>query len=148
MLKFIVRLPGGKDTAFYAQEDDVFIGRVSSINDICIDDRSISRQHAHVKKREEGYTIYDLRSLNGVLLNGTRVSRAVLKDGDEIQLGSVIIKVHTNRPTEDEQLRAIEQSEQTAVAYPDDENEVTGRTNVEHLRRVAKRRKGSRKRKK
>ena len=144
MLKFIVRLPGGKETAFFSQENDVFIGRVSSINDICVNDRSVSRQHAHVKRREEGYTIYDLRSLNGVILNGTRVSRALLKDGDEIRLGEVTIEVRMTSPSQEEELQAIEQSERTAVT-PSEDEETTDRSHVQGLDQISKRRRAGKK---
>lgn len=109
----MIRLPGGGETSFLTEDEDIFVGRVQSINDICINDPSVSRQHAHIKKREEGYTIYDLKSFNGVILNGKRVSRALLRHGDEIRLGSVVIKIDMKDHTPEEILRVIEESEKT-----------------------------------
>ena len=111
--KFIVKIAREKEASFVVDREDIFIGRVSSINDICLNDPSVSRQHAHIKKREEGYTVYDLKSLNGVILNGARVSRALLKDGDEIRLGEVVIQIQLRQETQEEELSDIEQSEQT-----------------------------------
>jgi pSer/pThr/pTyr-binding forkhead associated (FHA) protein len=115
--KFIIRFPSGGETSFQAEENDIFIGRIPSINDICINDPSVSRQHAHIKRREEGYAIYDLKSLNGVLLNGRKVTKAVLRDGDEIRLGDVRVEVRIKERTEEEVLESIEQSESTQAEY-------------------------------
>jgi phosphoserine phosphatase RsbU/P len=111
--KFIIKLPTGGETSFLAEDEDIFVGRIESINDICINDPSVSRQHAHIKKREEGYTIYDLKSLNGVILNGKKVSKALLRHGDQIVLGDVTVEVRLVDYTSEEVLRSIEQSENT-----------------------------------
>jgi pSer/pThr/pTyr-binding forkhead associated (FHA) protein len=115
MPEFIVRMAGRKEMSIVLDEDDVFIGRAPRINDICIGDPSISRQHAHVKRREEGYTIYDLKSLNGVVLNGEKISRAVLKDGDVIRLGDVEVRVRIREVSAEESLASIEESEITSA---------------------------------
>ena len=48
----------------------------------------VSRRHAEIKKSGEQYSITDLKSFNGTLVNNQRISDAVpLFDGDEIQLG-------------------------------------------------------------
>ena len=117
MPKFIIRFPGGGETSFLAEDDDIFVGRIPSINDICINDPSVSRQHAHVKKREEGYAIYDLKSLNGLVVNGKKVSKALLSDGDEIALGDVVMKVRLKDYSEEEVLQSIEQSDQTEAEF-------------------------------
>lgn len=63
-------------------------------NDIVLDDPAASRQHAKIKreagegedKREQFY-LYDLASGNGTFLNGDKVYRAPLKDGDKVRIG-------------------------------------------------------------
>ncbi|HLG19954.1 MAG TPA: FHA domain-containing protein [Bdellovibrionota bacterium] len=128
MPKFTVKLAGNRQASFIVEGSDIFVGRVPAINDICIEDPSVSRQHAHIKKREEGYTIYDLKSLNGVILNGARVSRAVLKDGDEIRLGDATMTVQLRQESEEEELNAIEQSEATKSHVRIVQDEVTKKT--------------------
>lgn len=120
MLKFIIRAGDKGETSFFIEDADIFIGRIQSINDICINDPSVSRQHAHVKRKDDNYTIYDLKSLNGVILNGKRVSRARLKHGDKIKLGNVIIEVQLRDYTADEAIEAIEESEITIAETPSD----------------------------
>src|SRR3712207_5486662 len=50
--------------------------------DIRLDDRTVSRTHARLVRRDGGICILDDRSMNGVFVNGERVSDAVLRDGD------------------------------------------------------------------
>ena len=61
------------------------IGRDTN-NDINLDDITVSRSHAMVSKGD-GYSIKDLGSLNGTYLNAISVKEAVVKAGDEIQVG-------------------------------------------------------------
>ena len=67
-----------------------YIGR-SPAADIVIDDTSVSRRHALLARRGERTLILDNRSLNGVLVNGERVSEAGLNDGDTITVGHVVL---------------------------------------------------------
>ena len=58
-------------------------------NDIQILAKSVSRRHAHILFEEGKPVIEDLGSSNGTKVNGVRVNRAVLNDGDLIDLGGV-----------------------------------------------------------
>ncbi len=62
------------------------IGR-SLAADVRFDDATVSRRHALVVSQEDGVSVLDDRSLNGVLVNGKRVERTALSDGDEITIG-------------------------------------------------------------
>jgi TonB family protein len=54
-----------------------------------LNDRNVSRQHAVIEVLDSGdIRLTDLESTNGTLLNGQRVSQAVLRPGDEIQVGA------------------------------------------------------------
>ena len=55
---------------------------------IFLDDITVSRRHAEVRKVEGGYVVADVGSLNGTYLNRERVEEAVLHDGDELQIGT------------------------------------------------------------
>ena len=55
---------------------------------IFLDDITVSRRHAEVRKAEHGYVVADVGSLNGTYLNRERVEEAVLHDGDELQIGT------------------------------------------------------------
>jgi hypothetical protein len=56
--------------------------------DIVIDDPNVSRQHAEVRRQEDGYIVRDLGSTNGVRLNRRDVKQAALEHGDRIELGT------------------------------------------------------------
>jgi hypothetical protein len=60
--------------------------------DIVLDDAGVSRRHAHIRPADAGWTIEDLHSTNGVLLNGEPL-RGVhpLGVGDRIALGTTEI---------------------------------------------------------
>jgi pSer/pThr/pTyr-binding forkhead associated (FHA) protein len=62
------------------------IGRSMSA-DVRFDDATVSRRHALVESDDDGVHLFDDRSLNGLQLNGRRVERSALADGDSILIG-------------------------------------------------------------
>jgi sigma-B regulation protein RsbU (phosphoserine phosphatase) len=64
------------------------IGR-SPGQDIVLQDAHISRQHALIVKEDANYSVIDQKSSYGTFVNGVRVERAKLHDGDLLQLGSL-----------------------------------------------------------
>jgi pSer/pThr/pTyr-binding forkhead associated (FHA) protein len=69
--------------------DIVMIGR-APLNQIVIDDPTVSAQHAVLLRTGGSYSLKDLNSTNGTQINGDFVTDAELKDGDTIRFGSVI----------------------------------------------------------
>ena len=67
------------------------VGR-SPGSDIQLEDPSVSRRHAIVTHRGGRTVLLDDRSLNGIYVNGERVSEAVLSDGDWIAIGHVSLR--------------------------------------------------------
>jgi pSer/pThr/pTyr-binding forkhead associated (FHA) protein len=65
------------------------IGRDGVSCDFVLDDDSVSARHARIKHERGQFVLYDLASTNGTRLNGDRIQRAALVDGDEIALGDV-----------------------------------------------------------
>jgi pSer/pThr/pTyr-binding forkhead associated (FHA) protein len=55
-------------------------------SDIFLDDITVSRRHAEIRKNA-GFRIVDMGSLNGTYVNKLRVEEADLSSGDEIQIG-------------------------------------------------------------
>ncbi|HEY1098477.1 MAG TPA: GGDEF domain-containing protein [Myxococcota bacterium] len=68
----------------------MIIGR-SPTNEILVDDEGVSRQHAFVERNALGLVLVDNASTNGVFVNGQRIQRHLLQDGDKVQLGSSAI---------------------------------------------------------
>jgi hypothetical protein len=62
------------------------VGR-SRDSDVVVSDPNVSRRHAEVRRGEEGWSVVDLGSTNGVKVNGRRVDSARLQPGDRITIG-------------------------------------------------------------
>ena len=56
-------------------------------SEIMLDDITVSRRHVAIERTPEGYVATDAGSLNGTYVNQERIDRAVLKHGDELQVG-------------------------------------------------------------
>jgi predicted nucleic acid-binding Zn-ribbon protein len=67
-------------------EETTRVGRALS-SEICFDDPTVSRRHALFVLREDGVHVLDDRSLNGVFVDGERVTSHRLEDGDEVVIG-------------------------------------------------------------
>jgi hypothetical protein len=65
----------------------VVVGRASDC-DITIVDSNVSRRHAEIQPRGDGFVVVDLGSTNGTRVNGVRVTERELQDGDELAFGN------------------------------------------------------------
>ena len=65
----------------------VVLGR-SKECDVQVEDANVSRRHAELRQEGSSWWLVDLDSTNGTELNGKRVQRAKLVDGDTITLGA------------------------------------------------------------
>jgi pSer/pThr/pTyr-binding forkhead associated (FHA) protein len=72
------------------------IGR-DPMSDIVIDLKDVSRRHAKIEKSSTEYVVCDLGSANGLFVNNLKLPRAVLMNGDVIQIGSCLLQFCWNR---------------------------------------------------
>jgi ABC transport system ATP-binding/permease protein len=72
-------------------QDALTIGR-DPRNDLVLDDPRVSRRHALLRRVGDSFRIEDLGSTNGSFLNGRRVDRADLREGDHLQLGGQTLR--------------------------------------------------------
>jgi pSer/pThr/pTyr-binding forkhead associated (FHA) protein len=84
-------IPDGDDVVVLRLGRLTRIGRRAT-SDIVLDDITVSRRHALVLERGGEPVIADDRSLNGVFVNGTRVREARLHHGDDVQIGSWLMR--------------------------------------------------------
>lgn len=70
----------------FTLKDNISIGRSPS-NDLVLQAAKISRQHAAINKYKDQYLVIDLKSSNGVYVNGRKVDEHALEEGDEISIG-------------------------------------------------------------
>jgi len=71
---------------------EIIIGRSSDLDMVLVEDM-VSRKHAKITTDDHVVTIQDLGSTNGTFVNGEKVRKAELKDGDRILIGTSIIKM-------------------------------------------------------
>lgn len=82
----VVRRGPDAGTRFSLDEDVVACGRDPS-SDIFLNDVTVSRKHAEIRRDDHGFRLVDTGSLNGTFVNRRRVEEAILGNGDEIQIG-------------------------------------------------------------
>jgi len=88
MAKLKVYLTKRLVKVFEVNKPVLTIGR-SSQSDIQLLAKSVSRNHAHILQEGDKFLLEDLGSSNGTKLNGVRINRAYLNDGDIIVIGEI-----------------------------------------------------------
>lgn len=81
----VTRGPGA-GSSYRLAEGVISLGR-SSTATIVLDDISVSRRHAEVRRDPDGYRIVDVGALNGTYVNDMAVEEALLAHGQEIRIG-------------------------------------------------------------
>jgi len=79
-------LPTGE--RFVLRDQVTSIGRLPEC-EVTLIDPNVSRRHAEIHQRGNGFVIVDLGSTNGCTVNGVRVNERDLRDGDEVGIGNV-----------------------------------------------------------
>lgn len=75
----------------------VMVGRGSDCDAIITDSQKISRRHCCLVQVDNSYFIRDLGSMNGIWVNGKRVTRECpMALGDKVQIGDVEFQFHPN----------------------------------------------------
>ncbi|MFV0523453.1 MAG: FhaA domain-containing protein [Acidimicrobiales bacterium] len=67
------------------------VGRLSD-SDIVINDQNVSRRHAEIHVVGDDYELVDLGSTNGSKVNGERIQRRTLADGDQVTFGAITLR--------------------------------------------------------
>lgn len=82
----VVKRGPNAGTRFVITKDVTTAGRHPE-SDIFLDDITVSRRHAEIRRSEGAFRMTDMGSLNGTYVNKLRVEEADLSSGDEIQIG-------------------------------------------------------------
>ncbi len=90
-LRFISgKYQGGEFPIF--PDKPIVVGRSSDLDMVLVEDM-VSRKHARIAMGGDGITIEDLGSTNGTFVNGEKVKKARLKEGDRVLIGTSILKL-------------------------------------------------------
>src|SRR4051812_12888253 len=94
-LRFISGKYQGGEFPLGAQPE-IVVGRSSELDMVLVEDM-VSRRHARIACGEQ-IVIEDLGSTNGTFVNGEKIKRASLKEGDRVLIGTSILKVVSTDP--------------------------------------------------
>ena len=73
-------------------EKQILVGRSSDLDMVLVEDM-VSRKHARIAMQADQIWIEDLGSTNGTFVNGEKIKRARLKEGDRVLIGTSILKL-------------------------------------------------------
>jgi serine phosphatase RsbU (regulator of sigma subunit)/pSer/pThr/pTyr-binding forkhead associated (FHA) protein len=103
MPEIAIQTAGGTKERFPLTRERVTIGR-SRDSDIFLPDQWLSRNHAAIEHRPDGYFVNDLSSKNGTLLNGEPLQEwRRLRPGDIITLGEHTLTFSPDTTEEEEE---------------------------------------------
>ncbi|MBI4464031.1 MAG: FHA domain-containing protein [Acidobacteria bacterium] len=86
MAKLILKFEAAVIKEIPLKKASLTIGRTPG-NDVVIDNMAVSGNHAKIVVDQDHFVVEDLNSLNGTFVNGQRIRRTTLKDGDEVLIG-------------------------------------------------------------
>ncbi len=99
-------------------EKEVFIGRDAEKCQLVLQDDEVSSVHAVIRKGLIGYSLEDLNSSNGTLLQGERINKAELNEGDEFVIGATSFSVNVQSEllsTEQGNLMPVDENQEIVV---------------------------------
>ena len=76
----------------FGDKNELTIGRDEK-NDITLDGLQISKRHARLLRSHVDIIVEDLKSTNGVFINGKRISKQAIRPNDAVQIGAFLIGV-------------------------------------------------------
>jgi pSer/pThr/pTyr-binding forkhead associated (FHA) protein len=97
-----------------ANEKAIIVGRSSDLDMVLVEDM-VSRKHARITMQQDQIWIEDLGSTNGSFVNGEKIKRARLKEGDRVLIGTSILKVIASEGTRAETMDAKRDLENVAA---------------------------------
>ncbi|HKQ67905.1 MAG TPA: DUF4388 domain-containing protein [Polyangiaceae bacterium] len=71
---------------------EIVVGRSSDLDMVLVEEM-VSRKHARIAYENDAIIIEDLGSTNGTFVNGEKIKRTQLKEGDRVLIGTSILKV-------------------------------------------------------
>lgn len=95
--RYLVRLDDPVAPLQVLGQERIRVGRTPD-NDLRLDEDWMSRHHATLRLGSDATVVEDAGSTNGVFVNGRRVRRELLRDGDELAFGKARFRFQVHRP--------------------------------------------------
>jgi hypothetical protein len=120
---FVLRFISGKYQGGefpIATDKQILVGRSSDLDMVLVEDM-VSRKHAKIAMQSDQIWIEDLGSTNGTFVNGEKIKRARLKEGDRVLIGTSILKLiasdgQSDNPDPRVQLESVAAARRTSQA--------------------------------
>lgn len=103
----------GRSQVYTLVRDQASIGRASD-NDIVLNDFSVSRRHAYLKRERGEWVLYDNHSTNGIRVNDRHVPNASVGSGDHAVIGTFTLSFR-EEAAEPEPARRVVDSTSTCI---------------------------------
>ena len=113
MARLIAHLPDGSTREFRLDQGRVTIGRRAD-NDVCLPFPAVSAEHAALVTIGADSFLEDLDSTNGTLVNGERIAKHFLRDGDRIDIGRLDLVYAAGDETAGNETASAETAEDAA----------------------------------
>ena len=96
----VLKRVGGEPAAVYPLTSRCILGRAPTCHFAALfqDDTNVSRVHAEVEREGNQYFIEDQGSRNGTFVNGQKVHKTTLCDGDTIEIGPFRLELAIGEP--------------------------------------------------
>ncbi|HSD43192.1 MAG: FHA domain-containing protein [Bacteroidota bacterium] len=85
MAKLVASRAGAALGSWFIERDRVVIGRAEGAG-VRLEDQAVSKQHAAIEMVGNDHILQDLGSANGTFVNGTRVTRHLMRHGDLVEI--------------------------------------------------------------
>jgi hypothetical protein len=85
MAKLVASRAGAALGSWFIERDRLVIGRAEGVG-IRLEDQAVSKQHAAIELVGNDHILQDLGSANGTFVNGTRVTRHLMRHGDVVEI--------------------------------------------------------------
>ena len=105
-LKLVLYQEGTTPLTFNLSKNKLLVGSYENC-DIVLKDSHVSHYHAIIFMNEDGGKFLDLESINGVILNGTRIKESYFGIGDIIKIGN--FELHVEEYISSESLHNLDQ---------------------------------------
>src|ERR671918_3004607 len=106
----LLAIHGKEEQVFAVPEGEATLGSAPGSN-IPLRIHGVSRRHALVRRAPGGVEVVNLKSKNGVLVEGRKVNRAVLTPGLRVQIGSAWLALEEVPSSEEPLARAVQDLE-------------------------------------